>query len=385
MRIALAIGLCLVAAVAAAAPRGKAESKPEDAKQVAPAPGSALREAYRSRLNQNVITIVAGSPGSTDLSIASDIAEVLDDGDNLRVLPVVGKGAAQNVKDVLFLRGVDMGITQANILRHFASTGELGANFVDQITYVSKLFNEEIHLLVRPDVTDISQLDGKTVNLGEEGSGTDITGHLLLEALGVHVQEVHLGDDDALGRVKSGEIAGAIIMAGKPAPGIANLKDATGLKLLPIPYAKGLENDYYPATLTHADYPELVGEGDRVDTVAVCAVLIAFNWDQNSSRYAKGAKFVDALFSKFDDFRKPPHHPKWRDVNFAATLEGWHRSPVAQNWIDHAESASAGDQQQSFDAFLAEDAKRTGAPVSDADRAQLFKAFLEWSKSQQSH
>ena len=45
----------------------------------------------------------------------------------LRVLPMVGKGPEQNIKDVMFLRGVDMGITQANLLKHFAKTGELGA------------------------------------------------------------------------------------------------------------------------------------------------------------------------------------------------------------------------------------------------------------------
>ena len=64
---------------------------------------------------------------------STDIAQVVDDGDNLRVLPIVGRGVAQNVKDVMFLRGVDMGITQANVLKHYAKTGELGSDFMDQI------------------------------------------------------------------------------------------------------------------------------------------------------------------------------------------------------------------------------------------------------------
>ena len=104
---------------------------------------------------------MAASPSETDLTIATDIAQVVDDGDNLRVLPIVGRGVAQNVKDVLFLRGVDMGITQANVLKHYAKTGELGANFIDQVVYVAKLFNEEVHIVVRSDVTDIKQLNGK--------------------------------------------------------------------------------------------------------------------------------------------------------------------------------------------------------------------------------
>src|SRR5262245_66685752 len=148
MRIALAVGLCLLAVTAVAAPRAKSE-KPQFEK---PLPAQSVRENYRSRLNENVVTIMAASPSETDLTIASDIAQVVDDGDNLRVLPIVGRGVAQNVKDVMFLRGVDMGITQANVLKHYAKTGELGANFIDQVVYVAKLFNEEVHIVVRSDV-----------------------------------------------------------------------------------------------------------------------------------------------------------------------------------------------------------------------------------------
>ena len=99
-------------------------------------------------MNENVVTIMAGSSTGTDLAVVQDIAEVLS-GDAMRVVPMVGRGPEQNIKDVMFLRGVDMGITQANILKYFAKTGELGPNFIDQIAYVAKLFNEEMHILVR--------------------------------------------------------------------------------------------------------------------------------------------------------------------------------------------------------------------------------------------
>jgi TRAP transporter TAXI family solute receptor len=377
MRIALAVGLCLIAFAAAAAPRGKT-----DRPQVEnPAPSNSLRENYRSRLNENVVTIMAGSPSGTDLSIATDIAQVVDDGDNLRVLPIVGRGVAQNVKDVMFLRGVDMGITQANVLKHYAKTGELGSDFMDQVVYVAKLFNEEVHIVVRPDVTDIKQLKGKVVNLGEPGSGTAITGRLLLDDLAINVQESHLADADAIEKLKSGDIAAAVFMAGKPAPVMAWLK-GSGLKVLPIPYAKILEDAYYPATLTHDDYPDLIAEGQSVDTVSVCAVLVAFNWSGDNVRYRKVAKFVDAFFSKFDELQKPPRHPKWREVNFAATLEGWHRSPAAQAWINRAKQGTSTASKSNFDTFLAQNGGSNGAPVSDEQRAELFKAFLEWNKNQ---
>src|SRR5215210_5226674 len=147
MGMALILGLCLLASAAVGAPRGKGDAKPPSG----PNPAETARDASRSRANENVVTIMAGSPNGTELRVADELAQLLDEGDNLRVIPMVGRGAAQSVKDVMFLRGVDMGITQANILKYFARTGELGADLVNQIAYVTKLFNEEIHILARSD------------------------------------------------------------------------------------------------------------------------------------------------------------------------------------------------------------------------------------------
>ena len=374
MRIALAFGLCLIAVAAVAAPRAKDQTKQETAV------AQHTRENFRARVNENVVTIMAGSPSGTDLTIVQDIASVLDDGDKLRVLPMVGKGPEQNIKDVLFLRGVDMGVTQANLLKHFDKTGELGPNLKGQIAYIAKLFNEELHILVRDDINDIKELNGKYVNFGPEGSGAEITGRIIFEALGVETQKLHLNDADGIEKLKAGEIDATVAMTGKPAPELASLKDTSGLKLLPVPYAEGLEDEYYPATFTHEDYPNLVPAGGRIDTMSVCAVLVSFNWSGDSVRYRKIAKFVDGFFANFDRFLAAPRHPKWREVNFAATLEEWHRSPLAQKWIDRAKQATDTASRGHFDAFLAQASGTRDKPISEAERADLFRAFLQWNK-----
>ena len=378
MRIALACGLCLIAVAAVAAPRGVDQGNSEINVTVA---AQNTRETFRARINENVVTIMAGSPSGTDLAIVQDLAEVLDDGDNLRVLPMVGKGPEQNIKDVMFLRNVDMGVTQANLLKHFERTGELGPNLKGRIAYIAKLFNEEMHILVRSDVNDIRELNGKYVNFGAAGSGAEITGRLIFAALGVDPQEVNLNDTDAIEKLKTGDIDATIVVTGKPAPVLANLKETAGLKLLAVPYAKTLEDEYYPATLTHEDYPALIAEGGRVDTLSVCAVLVSFNWPSNSVRYKKIAKLVDRFFSNFDAFLAAPRHPKWGEVNFAATLEGWQRSPLAQSWIDRAKPKETDSAARSnFDAFLAQASNARSTPISDAERADLFRAFLEWNR-----
>ena len=205
---------------------------------------------------------------------------------------------------------------------------------------------------------------------------------------------MHLSDADAIQKLKSGEIAASIVVTGKPAPALSNIKDARGLKLLAVPYIKGLEDSYYPATLTHDDYPELVPAGGRVDTVSVCAVLVSFNWPSDSVRYEKIAKFVNRFFSNFDAFLKAPRHPKWREVNFAATLEGWHRSPLAQDWIDRAAKASTSTAERDhFDAFLAQASggrarrrsRRRNAPICSAPSSNGTKGSRARARTDGSH
>src|SRR5271154_2979455 len=124
------------------------------------------------RLNGNTIAIVSGNPNATYLTIAYDLSDVLDDGDNFRILPVIGKGGGQNIRDVRFLKGVDLGITQSIILNEFRQSNEIG-NIDDQIVYIAKLFNEEMHIVVRADagIGSIGQLHGEKGHFNEGGRG----------------------------------------------------------------------------------------------------------------------------------------------------------------------------------------------------------------------
>lgn len=383
MRIALIIGVCLVPLFAVTPAGAKEQARQTGTSAPGPSSAQSIRQTYRAQLNDNTVTIMAGATHGSDAAIVQDIAAVLDNGTALRVVPMIGKGPAQTIKDVLFMRGVDMGITHATVLSHFAKTGELGP-IRSQIAYVAKLFNEEMHLLARDGIADVQALDGKAVNFGPEGSGTEFTARFVFAKLGVQVREVHLDDTDALAKLQSGAIDASILIGGKPAPLLTQIPADSGIKLLALPYAKGLEDETYPATLDHEDYPALIEAGARLDTVAVCAVLVSFNWADDSVRTKKLERFVDRFFDNFDSFLKAPRHPKWQQVNFAATLEGWKRSPLAQSWIDRAKTAVAADDgaRERFETFLAQ-ADVSPGPQSDEERAKLFRAFLEWSKTQQ--
>jgi TRAP-type uncharacterized transport system substrate-binding protein len=376
MRIALVLGL---AGLCLLAPCGSASS---------------TEGSTEARLEAGTVTIMSGSTFDGTAVIARDLAALVGDR-SLRAVPMIGQGPAQTLRDILSAGGtgvsVDLGVTHSTVLNHYARTGELGP-IKDRLVYVAKLFNEDLHLLAGANIATVEDLDGKVVNVGPEGSATEIAAEILFEALELHIEAAHLDPADAVAQVRSGDLDAALLIGTTPIAGLSQIGSEAGVRLLPVPYPRGLEDDTYPTVLTHEDYPALIESGARVDTVGICAVLVSLGDTEgdaeDTSRQARIDLFVDRFFAKFDALRQPPNHSKWQEVNFAATLEGWRRAPQSQAWLDRARSAALAEarERESFKKFLTQtgDAVSPGS-VSDADQEKLFRAFKAWSKAQQSN
>jgi TRAP-type uncharacterized transport system substrate-binding protein len=68
-----------------------------------------------ARINWTV-RIAAGLLEGSFIRFAAELAKAFDDGDNLRILRSSPTGAVENIADLLYLRGVDLAITHADIL-----------------------------------------------------------------------------------------------------------------------------------------------------------------------------------------------------------------------------------------------------------------------------
>jgi uncharacterized protein len=220
-------------------------------------------------------------------------------------------------------------------------------------------------------------LRGLKVNFDAKGSGTSYSMRDLFETLDIQVEEVSMSQVEALEKVRSGEIAATALIAGKPVRSMLKLVRSDGLHLVPIPYPKQLIGDYLPTSFSHEDYPELILPGETVDTVAVGAVLIAYNWPKNVDRYRRVQRFVEAFFPKIGELQKPPRHPKWREVNIAATLPGWTRFVAAQQWLD-SQPAQAQHNTPSNNGAPADQAAASDGIRSASSTEQLFQEFLMW-------
>jgi uncharacterized protein len=331
------------------------------------------------RLNANTITLVAGSLEATYAAVANDLAAVLDDGEHLRILPVLGKGGALNIRDVRYMKGIDLGITQTNVLDAVRRSNEIGA-IADKIVYIAKLFNEEMHVIVRADagIASLADLAGKTVNFSDAGGGTQLMARDVFARLGIEVTQVDLDQEEAVRQLKSGALAATVIVAGKPAAMLAKLRATDGLKLLPVPYPKSLQREYLPTILAPEDYPEIVER--PVDTIAVGAVLIAYNWPKGSEQYRRLEKFVEAFFPRLNAFHQPPRHPKWRETNLAAVLPGWQRFAAADSWLRRNREQEG---RSDFDEFLAARSSNSRSAFAAPERDHLFQEFLKWNQDRE--
>jgi TRAP transporter TAXI family solute receptor len=335
------------------------------------------------RMNANTLILVTGNPGFIFSEFGNDLVAALNDGDNMRILPVISQGAFQNIRDVRFLKGVDLGFTATNYLGQYRRSGEIG-DLTDKIVYIARISNDHIHVLTRSNITTLEQLRGQKVNFNSKGSGTALSAQDIFRALKIDVQEVNLGPADAFEQLKNGDIAATILTTAAPASAVKPLKASDGYRLLSVPLAGALIDDYIPARLTSSDYPNLIAPGETVDTIAASSVLIAYNWPKGTDRYQRIDRFVKAFFAKFAELQKPPRNPKWREANLFATVRGWKRFDGAEAALADLRAqmlASQREQQQAAQQQAGQATQASGRTLTEAERNQLFQDFLKWSAS----
>lgn len=361
------------------APVQTAQNVPRKAPPLPPKPVPLDETAKEARANAWTIGVAGGLLEGTFIRYAADLAKVLDDGDNLRVLPLVSYGAVGNVSDLIYLKGVDLAITYADALDHFRTTERI-PNIDRRVNYIIPMFQGEVHIYAGPEIKSIADLAGKKVNFNTVGSAANYTGGIVFDRLGITVERLFQNNAVALEAVHRGEIAALVHVVGKPNDLFSRAKPPPGFRFLPIDFTDVFKDFYVPAELTNADYPALVEKGKPVSTISVPALLAVYNWRNDTDRYRRIVRFVEYLFDRFDRLRQPPYQTGWRDVNLAGTVPGWTRFAKAQELVDRATQrpAAAGG----VDPVLARAQAARAAPNNTAEQERLFQQFLEWSRQQ---
>ena len=283
-------------------------------------------DQIRDRVNQGTVGIMCGRTSASFLYFCEDIASILNDdiGYSLRVVPMVGSGAVRNVEDILYLKGVDLAMTFADTLDFMEKQG-VHPNIKDNVRYVTRLWDTELHIVASKKYKSIYDLEGQKVNFSSIGSGTYLTMTNLFEAHGLEADVQSDKKSIARERLKRGEIAAMASNSAVPWSFAEDFDEDDDVHLLDIP-PEWVPEGYETSSWSSDVYPNLIAAGETVRTLRNPAVLLAYNWQADHPRCAKVQRFVTALNEKFPELQNGSYQPKWQDVDMKADvqyLERW--------------------------------------------------------------
>jgi TRAP-type uncharacterized transport system substrate-binding protein len=331
--------------------------------------------------------------------LAEDISNVLEviAGNELRVVPVLGVSAGQNVLDVLQLKGIDMAFADQDVLEYVRKKDPvLYGDIHKRINYIAKIFNPELHVYAKKDIDSLEDLAGKKISCLKEGSTAAAACHNLFSMLKINAEIVYNSGEVAYQKILKGEISAAV----DGAAAFAKMRAEDGIRFVPISEESLPRSDfnlvratYVPARLTHKDHPHLIPEGETVLTIAQSSMLVVYAWPPGTQRYEMLQKFIRLFFDNIDEFRKAPRHPKWADINLATDVPGWTRFPAAQQWVDakrretplQTDRRSDDDPKMkaAFSRFLEDYARKTGDRAQLVQSDALYSQFVQWWRAKQ--
>jgi TRAP-type uncharacterized transport system substrate-binding protein len=236
---------------------------------VAQSPSAAEARARAARPSIKIITGGIEYVENTYLVLAGELAAVLDKRPDLRVLPIMGYGAVQNLEDILFLQGIDVGMLHSDIPAYLKLTKQY-PGFEGRLTFIVRLYDEPFHVLARRDIATVQDLNGQKVVVGAPGTGSDLSARTLMKLLDVKPEYVHAEWRAGVDLLRSGGAVAMIYPTRKVSSFLRGLEGVERLHFLPLTGT--------PATQKISSSGRAPGRGKRNTTGAVRKASLVGPW-----------------------------------------------------------------------------------------------------------
>ena len=271
--------------------------------------------------------ILTGGPNGTYIQIGRDLSrEMARCGLTLNVRE--SAGSLENFLGVRSRRHTQFGIVQSDVLeylRTYASEDRNIARAIAGVRIMAPLYNEEVHILAKREISSLSDLTGRRVAVGVEDSGTFLTASLVLDLAGIAPSErLTISAGDSLSRLLAGKIDAFFYVAGAPTKLFQNEEiSAEKFHLLQI-NDETLKAVYLPAQVPAGTYPF---QTDAVDVVAVKAVLMTYEYVPRRNQYHRQSckavsDLAHVLLTRFRVLQDSGH-AKWKNVDLGNLPPGW--------------------------------------------------------------
>ena len=249
------------------------------------------------------ITLATGGTSGTYYAVGGVMKTVLDSKLTLSTLNVESTGASVANVNMITDGQAQMAILQSDVINYaHEGTNSFEGAPEDNALWVAGIYNETVQILAKPGINTVSDLKGKTVCVGDVGSGTEINAWQVLSAAGLTKDDINAVNgsfQDGVDQLKDGKIDAAFTVAGAPTTAIVDYATTNTLNLV------SLSDDELKAI--QAEYPFLIrddlkagtytGQDSDVTCVAIQATLVASEELSEDVVY----EFVKAMFDNQAD------------------------------------------------------------------------------------
>jgi len=227
------------------------------------------------------ITLATGGTSGTYYAVGGVLGTVLGPKLTLSSLSVESTGASKANVNMITDGEAQMAILQSDVINYAHNgTNTFAGEVEDNALWIAGIYNETVQILAKPGIEHVSDLKGKTVCVGDVGSGTEVNAWQVLGAAGLTKDDLNVVNgsfQDGVDQLKDGKIDAAFTVAGAPTTAIVDYATTNELNLV------SLSDDELAAI--RAEYPFLVqdnlpagtytGQDKETVCVAVQAALVA--------------------------------------------------------------------------------------------------------------
>ena len=230
---------------------------------------------------KNRLMFGTGGTAGTYYSYGGIIAQYITTNTDNKVTAVSTGGSKVNIQSIQD-GDFQLGFTQSDVMAYawegtksFAKDGP-----TTDFRVLGGLYAETVQLFTMDDdITSVEDLKGKSVSIGEAGSGVYFNAIDILEAAGITLDDIHpqyQSFEDSKESLKDGKIDAAFIVAGAPTTAITELATTNGVNLINIdgelrdkilascPY-------YAPLQIPADTYPK---QSEPIETITVKATVV---------------------------------------------------------------------------------------------------------------
>ena len=279
------------------------------------------------------LTFTTGGDQGTYYGFGTVLAGQISDKTKTTVTAIVGKGSKANI-ELMDLGDAQLGLVQSDVMAYaydgtnlFAEDGK-----VDSFSTVAALYMEQVQIItLDPSIKTVADLAGKSVSVGESGSGVFFNAVDVLGAYDLTLDDItptYQSFGDSAEALQDGKIDAAFIVSGAPTTAVVSL--ATNRDV----YVVELDDEHIEKLIAASPYysknvipAAAYGLEHDATTVAVGAVIIARDDVGDDAVY-------DVVSGIFDSIDTLGHDKKSElSLDFAASVTAVPYHPGAAKYF----------------------------------------------------